>query len=276
MSEQRLRLAKYLNQKQCYRATFGEIRHDDHNQPQVLLKDIYPVYPNGHKIPLRSNSSLTNKHGQQIAATHLWTSLDKSFLQVPFELLNGDQIQFEATVITYNIVRDNVIKKRNQIWENGKKAKDQVYKDYCAHVTNLHKAANATKDKAFAAHKHHLLTYDEMKDAQADADRALKKACQKAKRSCKRKMDRRLKKAQKAIEKELLVDYTLSQVNQIKVIHINHHFNMHDRFRYDPTRINDIEYTKFLAAHSMLASQDKLDTWSNQKEKSVQYAITTA
>lgn len=275
MSKQRTRLAKYLGKKQAYRATFNEIRHNEQNQPEVLLTDIYPVYADGKKIPLRSHDSLTDKHGQQIASDHLWTELNSAFLAVPFELLHGDQIQFTAIVTSYNIVRQDVLEKRNKLWEKGIAAKQNVYKHYQEQVNALYKTANLAKDKAFESYKKHLLSFKEMKKAQENADKIRKTACRKAKRSCQHKMDRRLKKAQRDIAKVEMIDYTLSKVQDVQIVKANQHFNLNVRCKYDSSRLNDLNYTKFLSAHSMFASQDKLNAWSEASvERSPKYANT--
>lgn len=277
MSKQRTRLAKYLGKRQAYRATFNEIRHDEQNQPEVLLTDVYPVYADGKKVPLRSRDSLTNKLGQQIACDHLWTALNSAFLAVPFELLNGDQIQFSAVVTSYNIVRQDVIDKRNKLWQKGLAAKNKIYENYQKQVNALYKTANLAKEKAFDNYKKHLLTFKEMKQVQKEADKNRKTACRKAKQSCRHKMDRRVKKAQREIAKVEMIDYTLSDVQDVQIVKANRHFNLDVRCKYDSNRLNDLNYTRYLSAHSMYASQDRLDTWSETSvERSPKYADITS
>lgn len=272
MSKQRLRLAKYLNKKQTYRATFGEICHDKKNKPHVVLLDIYPVYKNGHKVPLRSKDALTNKHGQQIAADHLWTSLTKSFLDTPFELLYGDQIQFTATVKTYKITRDNVLDDRDKIWQNCMENNEKLYQQYVRQKNELYRLANKSKEQAFKDHTKRIISFKEMKERQEEIDKLRKSDVSKAKQSYDRKIKRRIKKAQKQIKDEKLIDYTLTNIKNVEVIKPNHHFGTSVRAKYDSSRLKDLDYTKFLAAHSMLAKDDKLDQWSKENnERSVEH-----
>lgn len=265
MSQQRSRLAKYVNQRQWYRATFNVIKHDKQNQPQVLLTDIYPVYANGRKIPLRSKINLTNTKGQQIAADHVWTSLNSAFLKAPCELLMGDLLQFSAVVNTYPIKRDNVQKKRELYWQQGTKAKEQVYQDYLRQRQMLYQNAQVAKQKAYQAHVKHLLTFTEMQLAQNDIDKQTKTLQQKAYRSCQNKMKRRIRHAQKEIATLPLVDYDLTKIEHVTVIKFNTHYSLALRCHYDCSRLHDLRYTKFLAAHSMAAKQDNLAIWTHKE-----------
>lgn len=262
MSKQRLRLAKYLGKRQFYRATFSEIRHDDHDQPQVLLMDVYPVYANGRKIPLRSRYTLTDKHGQQIAATHLWTRLNTNFLQVPIELLYGDIIQFSAIVETYPIVRDNVVQSRKQLWQQHNIMQQKIYQNYQDQAAALGKVCLLAKKKAYKSYKEHLLTFTEMKTAQEKAGLEFDKAKKKAYQVCQRKANRYTKKVQRQIANIKMLDYTLTDVDDVVIVKTNRHFNTDLRCQYNKTRLNDIRYTKFLAAHSMFARQGRLSEWS--------------
>lgn len=261
MSKQRLRLAKYLNKRQLYRATFSEIKHDKTDQPQVLLTDIYPVYQNGHKIPLRTKDNLTNAKGQQIAADHVWTNLNIAFLKAPRELLCGDLIQFSAIVNTYPIKRDNVQNQRQKYWQEGKNAKEQVYQNFLQQKQLLFQKAQTAKEKAYQAHLKHLLTFTEMQAAQKTIDQQTKALERKAYRSCQGKMKRRINKAQKEIAALPLLDYGLTKVRNVQVIKFNTHYSPAFRCRYDSTRLQDVRYTKFLAAHSIAAKEDRLADW---------------
>lgn len=267
MSKQRLRLAKYLNKRQIYRATFSEIRHDDHDQPQVLLKNVYPVYANGRKIPLRSRYVLTDEKGQQIAASHLWTNLNVNFLKVTHELLYGDQIQFSAVVTTYPIVRENVVKTRKQLWQQNKQDQKRMYKQYQLQLSEMYDTANEAKSKAYHAYRKHLLTFDEMKDAQNIATKELQRNRTRALNSFKRKAKNHTKRTQKQISNVSLVDYTLSEVQDVTLTKANKHFKPNMRCKYDETRLNDVRYTKFLAAHSMYARQGRLREWGQDNRK---------
>lgn len=262
MSNQRVRLAKYENKRQFYHAVFGEIRHDKNNQPEVLLKDIYPIYPNGKKVPLRSKPELKDDKGEQIAADHAWVKLNIGFLNLPYELLNGDQIVFSAVVKTYPIVRQNVLKSRDMAWNSGQQKAEQVYEDYQHFkntvAENLYQEMKKSQEKAYAAYKKHILTFDEMQKAQKDAYRLFKNTKHKAYNSMQAKQKRRIKHAQKDIAQINLVDYELTDLQNIKIVD---HITKFDIFRkqYDKTRLNDLSYTKFLAAHSMAASKGYKD-----------------
>lgn len=267
MSNQRLRLAKYINKRQNYRAVFNEIRHDKQNKPEVLLTDVYPVYKNGKKVPLRSKPELKDQNGLQIAADHVWVKLNCIFLRLPTELLYGDQIQFSAVVKTYPIVRQNVVQKRQKLWQNGLHKADEVYQKYSEYKNTIEQDAyNAMKEaqkKAYQAYRQHLLTFQEMKNAQSEAYRDFKKLKQKAYQSMQAKQKRRIARAQKDIKQTDLVDYELTDLQDIQVISYNHHFDQF-RIQYDADRFGDLAYTKFLAAHSMASVQgiDKLNEFN--------------
>lgn len=262
-NDQRIGLKKYLDTDQYFKATFGEIRHDKKNQPEVLLLNVYPVYETGKKVPLRGQNVLKTNKGLAIVADHLWTPLTPEFLKQK-ELLYQDEIMFKAHVIAYPISRKNVREKRDDIWINGKKESQKVYRDY-EHLKNndlemlWHLTQDATQ-KVFEAHKNHLITFTEMKQEQKQLMRNYKKKRRQAFASMKQKQKRRIKKAKQQIIQEELVDYTLDDVHNLNVIKYNKKLNKY-RVKYDPNRINDLSYTKFLAAHSQYAAQNKLKEW---------------
>lgn len=264
MSLQRTRLAKYENKKQYYHATFGEIRHDKDNIAHVLLKDIYPVYENGKKIPLRSKPPLLNKKGQQIAADHVWVELVPSFFDVNQELLYGDEITFSAVVQSYNISRSDVKDNRHAIWKNGQDESQKVYDEYRKFCkTELERKFIEMQNKSnnvFYAYKKHLLTYPEMQKEQSRLMKEFKKEKNKAYRSMQAKQKRRLDNASKKINDVKLIDYSFSNIQNVKCLKRITKFNKY-RTYYDKTRINDLSYTKFLSAHSMAARKDDLENW---------------
>ena len=167
MAIQRTRLAKYLNQKQRFRATFSEIRHDKENKPEILLLDLYPIYQDGRKIPLRSKPIIVNSRGEQIASDHVWTGLTASFLKMPKEVLYGDVIDFTACVTAYAINRDDVLQKRDLMWQEGKKASEEIFNEYRNYKHSVleaeYQAMQKASQKAYEAYKQHLLTFQEMK-----------------------------------------------------------------------------------------------------------------
>lgn len=259
---QRIRLAKYLNKRQRFRATFSEIRHDKENYPEILLLDIFPVYKNGHKVPLRTKPVLIGKNGEQIVADHVWTKLTPSFLQLPTEVLYGDIIDFDALVTSYPINRNDVLNKRDDIWAEGKKESDQVYQEYQQYKSSIleahYLAMQDAIQKAYDAYKNHLLTFQEMKREQKLLKRDYHKLATKAFNSMKAKQNRRIAKAQRKIDDLDLVDYGLSDITNINWYRKNKQVNQ-ERIYYDCNRLNDLAYTKFLAAHSMTIKDQLLE-----------------
>lgn len=258
MAIQRTRLAKYLNQKQRFRATFSEIRHDKENKPEILLLDLYPIYQDGRKIPLRSKPIIVNSRGEQIASDHVWTGLTASFLKMPKEVLYGDVIDFTACVTAYAINRDDVLQKRNLMWQEGKKASEEVFNEYRNYKHSVleaeYQAMQKASQKAYEAYKQHLLTFQEMKKAQKCLQRDFHKDAEKAYNSMQARQKRRIQRAQKKIADLDLIDYTLSDINSVSWHKRN---KSADIFRndYDVRRINDLKYTKYLAYHSMAVRQ---------------------
>lgn len=261
MSVQRTRLAKYLNQAQRFRGTFSEIRHDKQNKPQILLLNVYPIYSDGRKVPLRSQPELTDKYGHQIACDHVWVSLSQDFLKLPKEALYGDILNFTAKVIAYPIVRDNVLAERNQYWEKGQDAYEEVYHEYQRQRDTIlearYLATQEAIEKAYTAYKEHLLTFQEMKKAQNSLKRDFHKASQKLYQSMKAKQKRRIKTAQRKIQEIKTIDYGLTQITQVSFYKPKQSNNIY-REDYNPERYNDLKYTKYLAYHSMSVKEESV------------------
>lgn len=266
MANQRIRLAKYVGKTQRYRATFGEIRHDKNNHAEILLLDVYPVTSSGKKVPLRDKYKITGKGGKQVAADHVWVKLTQSFLKVPREVLRGDTIEFNAIAEPYKIKRDNVIKQRDKLWESGKRAADEVYQEYSNKTKKqleiLWHQVDDAMSKAYWAYKHKLLTYNEMHKEQTRLKREFQQKRKQAYRSMQDKQKRRIKRAQKQIAETDLVDYELQRMSHVQVVKYLSKYNKY-RVQYDPNRAHELRYTKFLAAHSMAASNHTLKNWQN-------------
>lgn len=120
MSNQRIFLGDYFLQSPLYyHAVFDHISH--HKRiPTVLLKDLYIVDEKDHPVALRRKDLLHDKHHHTLVADHVWIDLDDNWFKLPNEVLYGDEVTFKATVEQYPITRDNVIRQRNEIWENVK------------------------------------------------------------------------------------------------------------------------------------------------------------
>lgn len=253
LNSQRVRLAKYLNSVQRFRGTFSEIRHDKQNCPEMLLLDVYPIYSNGKKVPLRSKPYLTNKRGMQIACDHVWTKLNQNILRLSTELIYGDEIDFDATVTQYPITRNNTINKRDEIWQIGQKKREDVYRDYRQFRDTVleaqYQAGKEAIQKAYDAYKQHLITFSEMQKAQKSIQRELKASQHKAYRSMRQKQQRRIARAQQQIADVKMVDYGLSNLQNVSYYKNSGHMNL--RGKYDANRLSDLRYTKFLAWHSM-------------------------
>lgn len=122
MSKQRFRLAEYFGKPaQFYHATFDHITHKINRQhqkiPVILLTNVYLVDSQDKKIRLANKNDFIDAKGKHIIADHLWVKLTKPWLELPQELLQGDEIYFQANVEQYKITRADTIMKRNQIWD---------------------------------------------------------------------------------------------------------------------------------------------------------------
>ena len=272
MSYQRTRLAKYLNTRQYFKATFSQIRHDKDKHPEILFTNIYPVYADGKKVPIRDKKEdgPVDKKGRPIAADHAWVKLGVNFLRLPTEAMPGDVIMFKARVDEYPINRENVLDARQDLWLKGKQEAQRVYLKYKNQTKKEMDALwQVTQDKSQAVYekyKQHLLTYDEMRAEQKALLSDFKKARRQAYYSMQNKQKRRINKAQKKIKETKLVDYELTNLREIKFVKLNHKFDKY-RVSYNPDRIREYKYTKFLAAHSMAAANHTIKNWQDNKNK---------
>lgn len=259
MANSRQRLAKYLNKTQYYKAVFGYLGHNKNNKPTAILFDVFPVTAQGCKIALRSKPKLVNKHGQQIACQHLWTSFTSAFCQNK-ELLYGDIIMFKAIAVSYPITRQDTINKREAIWQNGIKKADQVYQNYqnqLPELDTLYHSMRQAQEKAYQSYKANLLTFDEMRAEQKRLLRVFKQTKRKLYRSMQAKQKRRLLRAQDKISQTDLIDYTLDHISNLQVIKQQAKYNS-VRIDYNLARLDDLKYTKYLSARSIFAKENKL------------------
>lgn len=120
MSDQRIFLGDYFQQSPLrYHAKFDRISHHK-GIPTVLLKDIYIVDKDDVPIKLTRNDLLKDNLGHKLIADHVWIDLSSNWFKLPTEIFYGDEITFEASVERYPITRDDLLNKRNEIWENTK------------------------------------------------------------------------------------------------------------------------------------------------------------
>lgn len=163
-SKQRFRLGKYYGKPaQRYHATFGYIAHKTSNgvkRPMILLTDLYLVDENGKKIRLANSNDFIDKKGRHIVADHAWVKFTKPWYSLPCELVKGDEVEFSAKVEQYKIVRADVLKERDQIWDKAKKKADAIYKRWSKYTDTHHR-------------KNFQLSLDKMKAKQ----NAIKKNC---------------------------------------------------------------------------------------------------
>lgn len=221
-SKQRFRLGEYYGKPAMrYHATFNYIAHKtSHGKkvPMVLLTDLYLVDQNGKKIRLANSNDFIDKKGRHIVADHAWVKLTKPWYDLPCELIKGDEVEFDAKVEQYKIVRKSVLDQRDQIWKEAKKKADTIYKRWSKYTDTHHR-------------KNFQLSLDKMK--------AKQKAI--------------LDKAKKDQEKLQLVDYGLNyikSINLVKKTTPKHGFER-DKYNYKQYRLYRYSYTSWLAARSM-------------------------
>ena len=221
-SKQRFRLGEYYGKPaQRYHATFNYIVHKTSNGrkvPMILLTDLYLVDQNGKKIRLANDNDFIDKKGRHIVADHTWVKFTKPWYNLPCELVKGDEIEFDAKVEQYKIVRMDFLKQRDQIWQDAKKKADVIYKRWSKY-TDTHRRKNFQ------------LSLDKMKAKQKDI----------------------LDQAKKDQAKLQLVDYGLNYIKHIKLVKKvtpKKGFER-DTYNYQQYRNLGYNYTKYLAAHSM-------------------------
>lgn len=222
-TKQRFRLAEMYDEgSRYYHATFDHITHKTNSQkkklPVILLTDIYLVDENDRKIKMAKANDFRDKKGRHIIADHLWVKMTKPWFELPYELLSGDQLYFQANVEKYHIFRDDLQKKRDQIYRDAKAKNEQIYKRWSKY-TETHKRKNFQL--------------------------SLKKLQEKE-----RKNIQEATKKQKAIE---LVDYSLNKIKNIKVTNqFNPNFDYaREVYDYNQYKRQGYKYSAWLAARSM-------------------------
>ena len=221
-SKQRFRLGEYYGKPAMrYHATFNYIAHKTSygkKVPMILLTDLYLVDQNGKKIRLANSNDFIDKKGRHIVADHAWVKFTKPWYDLPCELIKGDEVEFDAKVEQYKIVRKSVLDQRDHIWNEAKKKADAIYKRWSKY-TDTHRRKNFQ------------LSLDKMK--------AKQKAI--------------LDKAKKDQEKLQLVDYGLNYIKNIKLVKKTTPKDKfeRDKYNYKQYRLYHYSYTSWLAARSM-------------------------
>lgn len=137
MNKQRFILADYYQQPDVfYHATFDHIssyHKFNHVQPVVLLLNLYLVNKQDKTIELRRPNAVRDSKGKSLVADHVWVEVNYNFFQcIPQELLYGDEIFFKAKVEQYKINREDILLKRNLIWEKTKELNDSIFTNWLA------------------------------------------------------------------------------------------------------------------------------------------------
>lgn len=205
MAKQRFKLGKFYDkQPQQYQAAFGYLTHKINQQhkkiPVILLKNIYVI----------------NKDKKYLVADHMWVKLAKPWFKLG-ELLNGDCLIFKAKVEKYKISRDDVLAKREAIWQEAIKTNDQIYQRWQKY-TDTHRRKNFQ------------LSLDKMKQKQKN----------------------NLIKAKKQQAKLELVDYSLNYISNLKLIRKNSDIAYNrEQFNYDYYKKQGYKYSSWMAARSI-------------------------
>lgn len=234
MSKQRFRLGELDDQPHYFHATFKELTHKttrNGKKAVILLTDIYLVDESDHKIRLAKSNDFIDSKGRHIVADHCWVTLTKPWF-IGTELLSGDEVFFKANVTKYKINRDDVLEKRDQIWQDAEKKSEKIYQRWSKY-TDMHRRKNFN------------LSLQKMKDKQ-------------------RKIMELAKKQQNELE---LVDYTLNRISQVKLVKekpVRKGWFRED-WSYDQYKTDD-RYSGYLAARSIKYAngEDWLDGIENE------------
>lgn len=220
MSKQRFRL-KELYQKgpNFYHATFDHITHKINQQhkkiPVILLRDLYLVDENDKKIALRKSNDFIDAKGRHIASDHVWIKLTKPWFDLG-ELIQGDEVFFSAEVDQYRINRDDVLNKREIIWQNAVRKNDQIYHRWQKY-TDTHRRKNFQ------------LSLNKMKQKQKN----------------------NLAKAKEEQEKLALVDYSLKSIKKPKLVKKTDLDYEREKYSYDFYKKQGYKYSAWIAARSI-------------------------
>lgn len=223
MANQRFRLGEVLNgAPKYYHATFGELTHKTNSAgkkiPVVLLKDIYLVNENDQKIRLAKSNDFIDQKGRHIVADHAWVKLTKPFFKDNLEILPGDEIIFKAAIKPYKIVRNDVVAKREKIWQEAQAKNNQIYQRW-------HREMQKHFNKDF----------------------------NKSLRKMKKKQKQVLTKAKEEQSQIPLVDYTFNKISNLDIINmLPVKKGWHRGFwLWSKKRDEGVKYTEYLAARSI-------------------------
>ena len=146
----------YGQPAQFYHATFDHLTHHKdargRSVPTVLLKNIYSVDSNDSRIFNSRQDTYKDSNGNSIIADHCWMDIDESWFKLPKELFKGDEIFFKAEVEQYNISRDDLVEKRNQIWQTTQQLNDSVFSAWKSSKNNYHGAQYRSALSQMKAH----------------------------------------------------------------------------------------------------------------------------
>lgn len=205
MAKQRFKLGKFYGKPpQQYRATFGYLTHKVNQQhkkiPVILLKNIYII----------------DKDKKHLVADHMWVKLTKPWFKLG-ELLDGDCLIFKAKVEKYKISREDVLAKREAIWQEAVKTNNQIYQRWQKYTDTHHR-------------KNFQLSLDKMKQKQKN----------------------NLIEAKKQQAKLELVDYSLNYISNLKLTRKNSDTTYErEQFDYDYYKKQGYKYSSWMAARSI-------------------------
>lgn len=217
------------DQYHYFHAVFCLITHKKSGRAVILLKDLYLVDKNDKKIAMRKASDQVDKYGRHIIADHVWINLTKPWLETKNELFDGDEVMFKAKPVSYKIVRNDVLQKREEIYQAAVKKCDKLEAHWRKETAKGYVKDFDQKLKALQDKKHKILA--------------------------------RAKEEQNNIE---LVDYSLKNISSIKVVKYKKLFYHTERGLYNPNRYNDEKYTKYLAWHSIDYAEKRGDYKKNR------------
>ena len=205
MAKQRFKLGKFYGKPpRQYLATFGQLTHKINRQrkkiPVILLKNIYVI----------------DKDRKHLVADHMWVKLTKPWFKLG-ELLDGDRVTFKAKVEKYKISRDDVLIKRELIWQEAVETNNQIYQRWQKYTDTHHR-------------KNFQLSLDKMKQKQKN----------------------NLIEAKKQQAKLELVDYSLNYISNLKLISKNSDTTYERKqFDYDHYKKQGYKYSAWMSARSI-------------------------
>lgn len=234
MSDQRKALARYKDKTARFKGRYQEYRRSgDHLE--LLLTWVYPVNKDGHKVPLRKDYVVA-PNGERCAADHVWIDAFES-PSMARQFAKGEEVEFTAVVKTYPIVRQDVLAKRDAVYDNYKTEEALMFKTYCQAQDELYDNYREESDRLYASRLAGTISFDEMKAGQEAAKKYFNDAKNRLKRSFAGKRQRRFDKAKKRQNDLELVDYELINCQYLGMAE-----------PYDVDRLNDLSYVKYVIA----------------------------